>query len=327
MMGLKYLLVCLVLILGLGVASPVSAVSPSSILVDVSPENPSPNSNVNISLRSYAANLDTVSITWIVNEKTVTSGIGKKEFSVTVGASGSSTTVRAKIYLPDGEIEKTINLKPSQMLLLWQANDSYVPAFYKGKALPVADSKIKVVAMPDFRNSNGTTVSPKNVSYFWQKNYSNDQSASGYGKNYFLYNHNFLDNANNISVEAITPDQKSSASSQINIDVVTPEIVFYPQITGTGVIWENAISDNHQISGGETIVAIPYFIAPKDIRRPDLIWNWYINDIPVETRNARKNILSLVVGREETGVSKLKLEIENQYKIFQSSRKEISIQF
>ncbi len=326
-MGLKYLLVCLVLILGLGVASPASAVSPSSILVDVSPENPSPNSNVNISLRSYAANLDTVSITWIVNDKTAASGVGKKNFSVTVGASGSSTTVRAKIYLPDGEIEKTINLKPSQMVLLWQANDSYVPTFYKGKALPVADSQIKVVAMPEFKNSSSSTVSPKNISYFWQKNYSNDQSASGYGKNYFLYNHNFLDKSNNISVEAMTPDQKSSANAQINIDVVTPEIVFYPQINGGGVIWENAISENHQISGGETIVAIPYFIAPKDIRRPELIWNWYINDIPVQTKNARKNILSLVVEEGKTGVSKLKLEIENQYKIFQSARKEISIQF
>jgi len=33
------------------------------------------------------------------------------------------------------------------MVLLWQADDSYVPPFYEGKALPSPNSEIKVVAM------------------------------------------------------------------------------------------------------------------------------------------------------------------------------------
>ena len=40
------------------------------------------------------------------------------------------------------------------MVLLWQANDSYVPPFYKGKALPGADTKIKIVAMPEIRSGS-----------------------------------------------------------------------------------------------------------------------------------------------------------------------------
>lgn len=326
-MGLKYLLVCLILILGLGVASPTLAVSPSSILVDVSPNNPSPNSNVNISLRSYAANLDSVQITWFVNNVNSLNGVGKKSFSVTTGASGSTTTVRVKILLPDGEIEKTIILKPSTMVLLWQANDSYVPPFYKGKALPASDSEIKVVAIPEIKTSLGASTSSKNMTYFWQKDYNNQPNDSGYGKNSFLYKNSFLEKNNTISVEAVTGDQKNQAEAQIEISPVKPDIVFYKQDTSMGISWEQALQNNHQINSSEIIAAVPYFISPKEIRRPELVWNWFINDQMVEIESVRKNIIPLKVEGGASGISRLRLEIENNFNIFQKASKEINIQF
>lgn len=326
-MGLKYLLVCLVLVLGVGFADPVLAVSPSSILVDVSPQNPSPNSNVNISLRSYAANLDSVQINWFINDKSALSGVGKKSLSLTIGDSGTTTTVRARILLPDGQIEKTVVLKPSSMILLWQASDSYVPPFYKGKALPVSDSKIKVVAMPEIKTSANTSVNPKNMNYVWKKDLNNQPNESGYGKNFFIYSGSFLDSSNSISAIATTGDQKSQAEGQINITPTNPEIVFYKNDTSMGVLLDQALSNQYQIQGEETLAAIPYFISPKEIGRPELIWNWYINGILVENKNSKSNMIPLQVAGDSSGISTLKLEIENSYKIFQTAKKEISIQF
>ena len=314
------------MLLGLGMALPAFAVSPSSILVDVVPENPAPNSNVNITLRSFAANLDSVSISWFVNEKSVLSGIGKKSFSVTAGAAGSEITVLVKVFLPDGEIDKTIIIRPSRMILLWQANDSYVPPFYKGKALPVADSEIKVVAMPEIQTTGGM-VNPKNMTYFWKKDYGNEQGASGYGKNFFLYVNDFLESSNNVSVEASTVDQKFSSSASIDIGAVSPEILFYKKDNNLGIIWEQALLDGYRIQGEEVIVAAPYFIAPQDIRRPDLVWNWSINDHTVEAQIGRKNILPLKAEEGTSGTAKLRLDIENKYKIFQTASKEILIRF
>ena len=112
------------------------------------PSNPAPYEETSITLKSYADNLDSVLISWSVNGKTTASGIGKKSFSITAPAAGAETNVVATISLPDAPIETKITIKHSVMILLWQATDSYVPPFYRGKELPTAESEVKVVAMP-----------------------------------------------------------------------------------------------------------------------------------------------------------------------------------
>src|SRR5437773_12564624 len=121
-MKLRYWLPYLVLIfIVLGTCIPdTNAASSSSILISMVPENPAPYENVDISLNSYANNLDTVLISWSVDGKKVSSGIGKKSFSVKAGAAGSKSTVTAIIALPDGSIEINVSIQPSVMVLLWQ---------------------------------------------------------------------------------------------------------------------------------------------------------------------------------------------------------------
>src|SRR6185436_5900271 len=118
----------------------VEAASVSSISINLSPQNPAPHENTNITLNSYANNLDTVPITWYVNGTNTAYGIGKKTFSVNAPAAGSQLSVVAHVGLPEGAIDARVVLAPSVMVVLWQANDSYVPPFYRGKAMPVADS-------------------------------------------------------------------------------------------------------------------------------------------------------------------------------------------
>src|SRR3989338_8759270 len=176
-----------------------SAVSPSSILVNIAPESPAPNESVNISLNSYVSNLDSISISWSVGGKTVASGTGKKSIAVTAPAAGKEMRVSANVMLPDGNIEKVMLIRPTVMALLWQANDSYVPPFYRGKALPSTGGEIKIVALPE---AKGT--SPRNLVYNWKKDYTNDAPASGYGKNFYLFTQYYLEDANTVSVAAAT---------------------------------------------------------------------------------------------------------------------------
>src|SRR3989344_9628321 len=84
------------------------AASSSNILVDITPSNPAPHENTVITLSSYAYNLDTVSIKWSMTGKTVSSGIGKKSFSLEAPAAGSETNVIATLSLLDGEMETKI---------------------------------------------------------------------------------------------------------------------------------------------------------------------------------------------------------------------------
>jgi hypothetical protein len=306
-----------------GFALRVNAISSNSgILVDIAPSSPAPYENTSITLKSYENNLDSVLISWSVNGKTVASGIGKKSFSTTAPAAGGETSIIATISLSDGAIETKITLKPSVMVLLWQANDSYVPPFYRGKALPTPDSEVKVVAMPEVKN-----VSPQNMTYYWKKDYTNNVDGSGYGKNSFLYINDYLEDSNNISVTASTVDQNYSTDASIDIGTTQPKILFYKNDNLLGTIWEKILPDPYKIQEQGIVEAVPYFISPKEIRNPTLVWSWFINDSLVNLTSFKKNLMPLQVGAGTHGTSKLRLNIENKDKIFQTTSKEINIEF
>ncbi|MFA5792019.1 MAG: hypothetical protein WC884_03210 [Candidatus Paceibacterota bacterium] len=328
-MNLKFLssfFITVFIIFGTLLPFKANAVSSNSILVNIVPENPAPNENVDITLSSYSSNLDSVLITWSLNGKNTSGGIGKKSFSLNATDSGKEIVVIATISLPDGNIEKRIIVRPSVMVLLWQANDSFVPPFYKGKAMPTPDSEIKVVSMPEIR-SKGSLLDINNMTYSWKLDYTNDQGNSGYGKNYFVYNNDYLDDINNISVVANTLDQKYSSQANINIRTTEPKILFYKNDTNMGTLWEQALSSGHRIENDEIIEAAPYFISPKEIRTPTLIWNWSINDNSIEVLDFRKNLIPLKTQTGVSGTAKIRLEINNTDKVFQTATKEINVEF
>lgn len=320
-MKLRFLL----LIVALLMSRTVNATS-NNILVSVTPPNPAPYENTVIALKSYENNLDGVLISWSLDGKTVSSGIGKKSFSITAPAAGVEANIVAIISLPDGAIETKVTIRPNVMVLLWQADDSYVPPFYRGKALPTPDSEVKVVAMPEIRSGSGN-VSPQNMIYYWKKDYTNSVDGSGYGKNFFLYINDYLEDSNNISVVASTVDQKYSSNASINIGTKQPKILFYKNDNNLGTVWDKILADPHKIQEEETVEAVPYFISPKEIQNPTLVWNWFINDSPVNLTSLKKNLMPLQVEAGTHGTSKLRLNIENQDKIFQTTNKEINVEF
>jgi hypothetical protein len=297
-----------------------NAASINSLIIDVAPENPSPYEDTTITLSSYVNNLDSVLITWSLNGKKVSSGIGKKTFTTKAGALGSTSTVVVNVSLPEGSLEKKIIIKPNVMVLLFQANDSYVPPFYRGKALPAPDSDIKVVAMPEVSN-------PKNMTFAWQKDYTNNPDGSGYGKNFFIYTNDYLESGNIVSVTASTIDQQNSFQASINIPNTNPKLVFYKNDPKMGTMYQFALPDPHTITEPEIVEAVPYFIAPKQLDHPRLIWNWFINDNAVPVPMWSKNLMPLKVVNGTHGVSTLKLQIDNKDRIFQTVDKEITIKF
>jgi uncharacterized protein (UPF0333 family) len=329
-MKLKFLLLYLVIALIVsGVILPfkAKASSPSDISINMSPENPAPNENTTIALSSYTYDLNSVLISWSVNGKNTSSGIGQKSFSINApSVLGAKTTVVATIALADGDLKETIIIKPSIMTLLWQANDSYVPPFYKGKALPSPQSEVKVVAMPEIKNGS-KTMDPTNLVYVWKQDYNNNQDGSGYGKNSFVYTNDYLDNSNNIDVTAGTTDQQFSSEASLDIGTYQPKILFYKNDVNMGTLWENILADGHKVTGDETIEAAPYFISPQDIRIPTLNWTWSINDNLVNILGFRNNLLPLKVQAGVSGTSKINLEINNNYKIFETASKEINVNF
>lgn len=315
-----------IIILGTFLPFKAKAAVSTDILVNVAPENPNPDEAVNITLKSYVNDLNSVLISWSVNGKNISSGIGKKSFSLNAPSAGGETNVTASISLPDGAVEKKITIRPAAMTLLWQAKNSYTPPFYKGKALPSPDSPVKVVALPEVRSGSGL-LSPKNMTYLWKQDYNNNQDGSGYGKNSFTYINDYLEDSNNISVTTSTIDRKYSSTASIDVGMTNPKILFYKNDLTLGTLWEQALGNSHKIIGGEIIEATPYFISQSSLRTPILTWDWFINDQRVSPPVYRKNTMPLRAQTGVSGTSRIKLEITNKEKIFESASKEINVEF
>ncbi|MEK7175678.1 MAG: hypothetical protein AAB693_02670 [Patescibacteria group bacterium] len=296
------------------------------IFINIKPENPEPLENVNVSIKSFSVNLDVVSISWFVDGKFIVSEIGKKSIPVRAGAAGSNTSVVAEISFSSGKVEKKVIISPSKIVMLWQAEDSFVPPFYKGKALASQETSIKIVALPEIKSGN-ELIDPKNMIYKWEKDYENVSAGADYGKNYFLYQNNYLENSENISVTASTLDQKSSAYAGIDVGMVNPKIVFYKKDEKLGNLWEKSVGDGYGVKNNDIIIAAPYFISPKEILSPLLSFSWFINDGLVNIPSYKKHLLNLNTKEGVHGKAKIKLEIENKYKLFQTANKEIGVSF
>ncbi len=291
------------------------------IVLDVNPRYPKANENVTASISTYSTDLNTAQITWILNGAVMLDGIGKKNFSFKVGNSDFQTNLEVKIQTIKGSIlDKKITLTPSNIDLLWEAHDTYVPPFYKGKALSVGEGEVKVVAFP-------ITKSLVGFNYQWIKDDKNKLSSSGYEKNSYVYQNIFLENENIIEVTVSDMLGNGIGTRKIKITPSIPKIIFYQKDPILGTKWENSINSDFMVSSnGDTIVAEPYFFSKKDLGSTDYEFNWFLNGqqtlIP-----GQRNILSVKPEGNASGTTIVKIIINNTKTLFQSMSKSINVNF
>ncbi|MFA5933996.1 MAG: hypothetical protein WC795_02125 [Candidatus Paceibacterota bacterium] len=301
-----------------------SAIINNSVFVSVSPESPQPFKNTSITLTSFSLDLDKSNIIWSLNGKTSLSGIGKKSFSFTTGAVGTVSTIDIAITIGSNRVDKKVIIQPTSIDLLWEALDSYTPPFYKGKAMPIKESQIKVVAIPNTKTPTGQ-VKPENLVYNWKQNFSSSQSSSGYGKSSFIFRNDYLNPSDQISLEASAVSQGFSAAADLVITPGKPSIVFYEKNPLRGVDYAKALTNSFNMQGDETtIVAEPYFFSLKNGREGrELIYSWYINNEQTGTIDKMSELL--VRAGDQSGTAKLFVKIKSVPWLFQGAQKTLDI--
>lgn len=294
------------------------------ISVKLTPENPKPFSDVTISLESLNVNIDNANIEWKSNGKTVLSGQGKKTYVFKTGGSNTNTNFEVSI-LPENSsisIKKTINIAPSDIDILWEAVDSYTPPFYKGKALPTKQSKIKVTAFP---NTSGLSqINQKNLTYTWKNDFNTIKNSSGLGKNTYTFLNSEIKNVEKIGLDIINQSGSYKSSGNLNINIVSPEVIFYKKSPLEGILYQKSIENNDFIEEDEvTIVVEPFFISSIE-NRNTFKYEWEINNTRIDTPT---NPFELTVRPSSRGgYATINFMIENINKLFQKVEKSIKIE-
>ncbi len=269
--------------------------------ISKTPEYPAPGETVFISVSALEFNAALSDISWKLDGKPLVSGVGKTTVSVTAPAAGKKALVSATIK-PNigGELERSIEISPAGVDLLWEATDSYVPAFYRGKALPIKEGQVKVVAVPNVATANGALRSSGAFAYTWRKDGKNVPNQSGLGKAALSFSNQILDKENRVEVAAT--DGSSSVGGTIIIRPFTPEVILYKEEAARGPVRARALRAVEEVDVSRvTVIAEPYFLSKNFMTNPDITGKWTLNG--QEAKSSRKNALLINTGSTTGNVS------------------------
>lgn len=294
----------------------------------VTPENPGPNENVEITLEVYSFDINSAQISWKRDGILVSKGIGKKKFSFINGNLGVSTKIEAIIDPKDRPIITEIfTLTPGEVDLLWQAN-TYTPPFYKGKSLYTPEASVLLVALP--KSENGL-IKPEETIFNWTENYSRQADRSGFGKNTYTYEGPIILRDARIKVEARTPKSGSISSKEVSTKEITlrpqsARIFMYEDNPATGILFNTPIINSLELNKPEIkLVAYPYFQTTPN-KNTGLEYTWVIDnnriDIPKE-----QNSITLKKTGGQKGMSNVTVQIKNPFKILQTTTQTLLINF
>ncbi|MBI2048240.1 MAG: hypothetical protein HYT27_03810 [Parcubacteria group bacterium] len=299
---------------------------PSDINITVTPGETRAREEILVKLESFSINLSAANISWGVNGKTMSEGLGRTTFSFTAGPLGSVSRVQVVVQTSAGEqIERNFQIRPAGVDLISEAS-TYTPAFYKGAALASSKSKVKIVAIPHFILENGRRVSPQGLLYTWEQDRKILGSLSGIGKETILIDAPRLFEETRVSVVASSQDGLFKARNTVLISPRDPEILFYEKHPTEGVRYNITLGPEVSLSQEEiTIRAEPYFFSTEDLSSGRASFAWSLNN---NEALPSKRVNEITLGKEAgAGVAQLTLEIQNAAKILQEAVASLLIRF
>jgi len=173
---------------------------------------------------------------------------------------------------------------PSPVDLLYDA-DSYVPPFYRGRALPSAGTTLRLQAIARFG------VPDKEIIYTWRRNGAVESAVSGAGRSSIALPAPTLFGADVLSVDAQAADGSAYGSASITISSVDPQALLYQDHPLFGIEYYNALIDQNSIPDLEmTFAAVPYFAQASDPNDPRLAYAWSVNGAPVAATSSGSEI-------------------------------------
>ncbi len=296
-----------------------SSVNESDIDITTNPEFPQAFETITLRSESNSTDLNRYKASWYIGGSLKQSGIGKRNFELTLGDYGTTTTVTYIVELPEKSLSKTLTFSPADASIIWEAVDSYAPLFYKGKKLPAEESLIRINALPNFTTSNGMTTPANNAVYLWKRNKQLIPNSGGYGKKSILIQHNPLRSSELISVHVSDKNNVQSADRELSIPIYDPVIHFYQQPyhqPNLGMALDDGFTMRTDTMN---VIAVPYFFSLSDQSWSDTNQTWRLNKDELSITDIENPLLLNISRASETGSNVFSLTMKGITKTLQSA--------
>lgn len=259
----------------------------NGIKLTSSPTYPGPNSSVTVSLDDYSVESIGATITWYVDGIELSDNQNERSITLETGSVGEKIPVRVVLSRTNAPtLSSSLTLTPTVVDVTIETN-TYVPAFYAGRALPSNDSPIRAVAVVH----DGTGAADTTYSYKWSMGSTVFNAGAVKGKNVFEFTPERYTQAPLI-VEVFKADGSQIARKSIDLLVMDPELHFYEQSPLQG-LFEREVSSPYTLIGEETtIYGEPYYINAQ-MQDSDANFTWKINGNPTQNDGTAPNAITL----------------------------------
>lgn len=267
------------LLLALGMALPAAAqfTGTEQLTVSISPDYPRPYQVISITPASTLIDLSSSVVTISVNGEVVEKGSGAITAQVPVGAAGQTTSIVVTAVNNGQTYAARLAVRPADVALIVEPVSTTHP-FYKGGALTAAEGRVRLIALPDFRNAAGASINPATLVYTWRLGEQILESSSGIGKSVLSAIAPVKYRAADVSVTVATQDSSIVGQASANISPVDPVVRIYANDPLLGPLFGSALGNAVTLLGSEeTFRAVPYYFPST----PTIAWT--MNGSPSET--------------------------------------------
>ncbi|MDO8514466.1 MAG: hypothetical protein Q7S50_02900 [bacterium] len=308
-----------------------------ALSISLSPLHPSPGETVELAVKSSVLDLGTSTILWRANGKTIAQGVGVDSAQVTAGALGVETDIEVGVIAPDWvSASGRAIIIPTELDLLIDS-DSYIPPFYRGRALVSAGTTLELSVIPRFKRPSGPLIAASDLIYTWRRNGEVLGSISGRGKSSVHIPFLHLYGADNFSVEVRTQDGVLSGEARVAAQSVEPMLALYEDHPLYGILYHRSLGASTFIPESEmTFAAVPYFSQARSVNDPTLMYGWRVNgalvprsaSAPSEiTINATNSNGIALIELELTHTSNFYTDVKRVWNIMLSSSEPLQDQF
>lgn len=291
-----------------------------SIELRLTPENPAPNESISLRVEGYLSDLNKATISWIVDGKQISSGIGQTSFKTTAPSNGKKSTIVAIIKTFEGkDVRKGVVVQPGDVSIAWETT-GYIPPLFRGKSLAAYQTNIRFVAMPELYK-NGTRLDPETLVYTWKRGSTVLGSNSGYGKQSLTLQGGVVPEALDVSVTVQSRDGLVNGKASLSLDFQNPDLEFYEEDPLYGVLYNKAIVKEQPLLNKEMkIVAVPYYYDnPRE-------YTWSVNNVPQASLDGQSSII-LRNGGSAGGRSVIGAQLRNAVNILQAAQGSFTVYF
>jgi hypothetical protein len=300
----------------------------SPIQIITSPEFPSPNSEMMVTLgRVEGVETNSAEISWYVNDSIIKSGIGEKSITVKTGKVGQKTELGIIVKSPGkASVTETFIFNPAEVDIVWSTK-GYAPPFYEGRSLFTARGQFTVEAIPHFIDEAGKKIPAESLVYAWKNNSYNLSKQSGKGRTFATISGSIIKPFEEVEVFVSSADGKLVATNKIRISENEPRIVFYENHPLFGTLFNKAAHNEYTLASQELrLDAVPFHFDTLSRNDSRLEYVWRINSNKVDDVQTRQQI----VLRQETdtrGQSQIRLRMNVLGNPFQFDDETLVVKF